>query len=229
VATSRDRKQVVLLLGLLCLSCFVFGCLVVLIGAWPLGKAWITLTALGSVGILSGVYVFAQGTVPDAQVILRVVDYIAEVRLRGVDSGCESYKGKLRFYLPPDWQRKKAGREGWLIYPKGLGVPLIFSVWAFEVDSAFESTSTEDLACNAEDLGHRHGFKLVSDSVRPCEVAGQKAIEYKLKAGGVIRVLGYLWRFEDNDYEFLVEAYSSDHLQMIHPAIEEFLQGMFMW
>lgn len=229
MSDSRGRRQIALLLCALSLACVALGGVVVLAGAWPMAKAWVALSTFGGVAILSGVYVFARGTLPNTQDVMKVVAHIAEVRDCGVDQKCESYKGKLRFFLPPDWRREKAGKGGWLIYPRGLGVPLIFSVWALDADPAFEDSSPDGLARNAEDLGHRHGFRLIHDSVRPCEVAGQKAIEYELTAGGKRRVLGYLWRYEGGDYEFLVEACSPDHLRMIRPAVDEFLQGVFMW
>ena len=226
---SRDHKQVALLVGILSVMCLVFGAFLIVAGVVTFAKAWGVLLGLTVVAVIAGIYVFAVPSRLDPVEVEQISDYIARVRKRGADEGWESHKGKLRFFLPPDWRRQKIGKEGWLIYPKGLGAPLIFSVWAFTGDPDFPGKTLEEKVRSAQDLGHRCGYKLVRDTVCECEVAGQEAIQYTLEARGRQRVLGYLWKYEGDDYQFLVEASSLGHIHAVRPAVDEFLQGMFMW
>jgi hypothetical protein len=229
MGTSRARRQLALFIGLLAGACLaVTGCLL-FVGVAGATDVW-PLAALGA-GCLVGsaLYIFGQGSIPTSADVAVVAKHIAAVRERGVGEGSESCKGHLHFYLPADWRYQKVGKEGWLIYPRGLGALLTISIWAFDAVPSFSAASRVGLVRNAADLARRQGFIADETTAHDCQIAGQSGLSYGLKRGGRHCAQGYLWRYEGGDYLIVVEASGAEHLSVVNPAIDEFIRGLFMW
>lgn len=229
MATSRDRKQVAFVIGLLAGSCLLFLGFLMLAQTISLSRCWPFLVFGAGCLLGSVLYVFGQGSLPSSEDVALVAQHICTVREEGVNQGRESFKASLRFYLPPDWHSQKVGKEGWVIYPKGLGTPLTLSLWAFDSDPSFDDSSQEGLLSNANDLADRMGFILDEQSVLPCQTAGQDGISFSMSRGQRPCAQGYLWKYESGDYLVVVEASGKEHLRLVMPAIDEFLCGLFMW
>jgi hypothetical protein len=163
--------------------------------------------------------IFQIPTLPTPGEVQQVVADIRAARAQDI----KSYKGKLHFYFPPHWRMWKLGKEGWLLRPKGLGAPVGFSIWAVARDAKFADTSFEGMVKNVEDMATHKGGSLDCDSVNRCQVAGVQGITYWQRDLKGHETLGFFWCYEDGDYQFLVDAYSRKHIELIRPAVEEFI------
>jgi hypothetical protein len=198
-------------------------------------KAFAT-TSLGWAEALSGVGVL----VPAGFVILWVILHTARLptvgevheavgEIRGAWAmGAESYKGRLHFCFPPRWRTWKLGKEGWLLRPKGLGAPVGFSIWAVARDPAFSDTSFEGMVKNVQDIVTRTGGRLDSPGAMARRIGGVEGITYWQRDLKGHETLGFFWYYEEGDYTFLVDASSRRHIEVIRPAIDEFVRHFEM-
>jgi hypothetical protein len=189
---------------------------------WPTTLAIITGLIVSSVIILW--VIFHTTRLPTTEEITQAIKEIRVTRTQGK----KSYKGKLHFHFPPHWNIWKLGKEGWLLRPKGLGTPVGFSIWAVTRDIEFKDNSFEEMVRNVEDMATHNGGSLDRSSVKRCKVAGVQGITYWQRDLKGHETLGFFWCYEDGDYQFLVDAYSRKHIDLIRPAIDEFIRHFEM-
>jgi hypothetical protein len=217
----RSVKQVGLLI--------IMGCW--LVSLWLLyTKAFATqnLTWLATIAIILGLItasalilwvIVHTGRLPTTEEVRQVVEEIRATWAQGI----KSYKGKLHFYFPPRWRIWKLGKEGWLIRPKGLGAPVGFSIWAVTRDPEFVDTSFNGMVRNVQDMATHNGGTFDRNSVTTCKIAGVEGITYWQRDLKGHDTLGFFWCYEDGDYTLLVDAYSRRHIELIRPAVDEFI------
>ena len=186
--------------------------------SWPAAGGVTVGLLLASALVLWAI--FQTPTLPTPGEVQQVVADICAARTQNI----KNYKGKLHFYFPPHWRTCKLGKEGWLLRPKGLGAPVGFSIWAVTRDAEFADTSFEGMIRNVEDMATHNGGSLDRDSVTRRQVAGVQGITYWQRDLKGHETLGFFWCYEDGDYEFLVDAYSRKHIELIRPAVEEFIR-----
>jgi len=185
---------------------------------WPATLAMTFAFVAASIVILWIIFHTARYPTPDE--VREVAEDIRATRAQHI----ESYKAKLHFYFPPHWRIWKLGKEGWLLRPKGLGAPVSFSIWAFNRDPEFADTSFEGMVKNVEDMATHNGGALDRDSVTSTLIAGVQGIAYWQRDLKGHETLGFFWCYEDGDYTFLVDAYTRKHIELIRPAVEEFMR-----
>ena len=161
---------------------------------------------------------------PTPEEVREVVEEIRATWAQGI----KSYKGKSHFYFPPRWRIWKLGKEGWLLRPKGLGAPVGFSIWATTRDPDFADTSFDGMVRNVQDMATHDGGTFDRNSVTTCEIAGVQGITYWQRDLKGHETLGFFWCYEDGDYELLIDAYSRRHIELIRPAVKEFLSHFEM-
>ena len=226
---SRHTKQFLLIIGLSCGAYVAYQGLRIAAGEVDLAETWPFLTACAAVTVAAAYCIFGLASVPSADDIAAAAEHIAAFRARSVEQGRESHKANLRFYVPPDWRRHRAGRDGWILYPKGLGTPIHIALWAFDEDPAYQDGTVEGLARNARDLCSRQGLELLEPSIGKCRIAGQDGIRFVMRRGRRERAEGYLWKYEGGDYMLVFEGTSIEHLDLVRAALDEFHIGLFMW
>jgi hypothetical protein len=150
-----------------------------------------------------------------------------EIRLAR-DRGIESHKAQLHFVFPPHWKTQKAGKEGWVLRPLGLGMPVSISVWVTDQEPGFADTSFDGMTRNVRDLARQQGAVFQQDSIRTRDIAGVSGLEYVMVDASHHETLGFFWTYQGGDFQVLVDASGSEHLRIIRPAVDAFLQCCHM-
>ena len=222
----RGLKQIGLLIVLISFVGSVWLVFYKIFGKVALG--WLAtlgiLTALIGVSILILRTIFRSAYLPTPEQVQSVVVEI-EATLAG---RIESYKGKLHFFFPPHWRTCKIGKEGYVLRPKGLGVPVAFSIWATTKNPKFNDNSFQGMVKNAQDLAQREGGQIQINSIISRQIAGIDGIEYIIIDQNGHHMLEFFWCYENGDYQVLIDASSSEHLSVIRPAVDAFLRYCYM-
>ena len=224
--TSRHMNQFITLATLGCVVTAVGA--ILLKAAGSLNESWSSTLGVAIASLaLSGMMLSVLRTSSYLPADQEVQQVAREIRLAR-DMGLASNKSQLHFAFPPHWRTYKAGKEGWVLRPKGLGIPVSISVWATEQEPRFADTSFDGMIRNVRDLARHEGVTVKQDRIHSRDVAGQRGLEYVMVDGKGHETLGFFWTHERGDFQVLIDASGSEHLRVIRPAVDAFLDCCHM-